>query len=131
MTPKWFAALQEKAKQLQSEVMGLYFAYKNPATPWYARILAALVVAYALCPIDLIPDFIPVLGYLDDLVLVPGGVWLAIKLIPADIMADSRSQAVVYMKQKPVKGWFAIIIILIWAVLLFFIGRWVWSFVKK
>src|SRR5512136_3506671 len=81
------------AKRLKTEIYALYLAYKDPRTPWYARVVAALVVGYAFSPIDLIPDFIPVLGYLDDLVLVPLGITLALKLIPAQVMAESRAKA--------------------------------------
>lgn len=71
----------------------LYLAYRDPRTPWHARIVAGLVVAYALSPIDLIPDFIPVLGYLDDLVLLPLGLMLAVRLIPPAVMAEARTTA--------------------------------------
>ena len=79
--------LRDRAKKLKTETRALYLAGRDPRTPWYARLLAAVVVAYALSPIDLIPDFIPVLGYLDDLVLVPLGIALAIKMIPAESTA--------------------------------------------
>jgi uncharacterized membrane protein YkvA (DUF1232 family) len=87
--PRWRTA----AHRLKLEVHALYLAYRDPRTPLYARIFAACVVAYAFSPIDLIPDFIPVLGYLDDLTLIPLGVYLALKMIPAPVMADSRPQA--------------------------------------
>ena len=78
-----------RAKGLKTEVYTLYLAYKDPRTPWYARIFAAVVVGYAFSPIDLIPDPIPILGYLDDLVLIPLGAYLAVKMIPAEVMAES------------------------------------------
>lgn len=81
------------AKALEREVYALYLACKDPRVPWYARLLAGAVVAYAFSPIDLIPDVIPVIGYLDDLVLVPLGVALVIKLIPASIVAECREEA--------------------------------------
>jgi uncharacterized membrane protein YkvA (DUF1232 family) len=88
-----FERLKRWAGRLESEVYALYLAYKDSRVPWYARLIAALVVGYAFSPIDLIPDPIPVLGYLDDLVLVPLGIALAIKLIPPDILAEHRAQA--------------------------------------
>ena len=82
-----------RVRALKREVHALYFAVRDPRTPWYAKALAGAVVAYALSPIDLIPDFIPVLGYLDDLVLVPLGIAAALKLVPADVMAECRAKA--------------------------------------
>ncbi len=82
-----------RARALKSEMVALYFAIRHPGTPWYAKVVAGCVVAYALSPIDLIPDFIPVLGYLDDLVLVPAGIALVIKLVPAPVMAECRERA--------------------------------------
>ncbi len=81
------------AGELKSEIYALYLAYRDPRTPWYARLVAGLVVAYALSPVDLIPDPIPVLGHLDDLVVVPLGVILAVKLIPREVLAESRRRA--------------------------------------
>lgn len=108
-------AWRDRAQQLRQEVYALYLAYRDPRTPWGARIVAALVVGYALSPIDLIPDFIPVLGYLDDLLLVPLGVWLALRLIPPTVMADSRVQAQeVLTAGKPVSWVAAVIIVMLW-----------------
>ena len=76
-----------------AERAALYLAYRDPRTPWYARVAAILVIAYALSPIDLIPDFIPVLGYLDDLIILPLGIFFAMKLIPAEIMVSAREKA--------------------------------------
>ena len=86
-------ALKERALRLKQEVTALGLACRDPRTPWYARLLAVGVIAYALSPIDLIPDFIPVLGYLDDLVLVPLGIALALKMIPLEVMVDARIKA--------------------------------------
>ena len=106
---------KRRARQLKTEVYALFLAYKHPRTPWYARIFTAVVVAYAFSPIDLIPDFIPVLGYLDDLVLVPLGVILAIRMIPKDVMEQSRLQARVEMTQgKRVSNLAALVIVLMW-----------------
>jgi uncharacterized membrane protein YkvA (DUF1232 family) len=85
--------LKRWAQRLRVEVHALYLAYKDPRVPWYARVLAAVVVAYAFSPIDLIPDPIPVLGYLDDLVIIPLGVALAIKMIPSQVLAECREEA--------------------------------------
>ena len=82
--------LKQWALRLKKETYALYFAYKDPRVPWYAKILAVLVVAHTLSPIDLIPDFIPILGYLDDLIIIPLGLALAIKFISKDVMADAR-----------------------------------------
>jgi uncharacterized membrane protein YkvA (DUF1232 family) len=89
-----FTGWKQRVWQLKTEVYALYLAYQDPRTPWYAKAVAALVVAYALSPIDLIPDFVPVLGYVDDLLLLPLGILLALRLIPAAVMADCRARAV-------------------------------------
>jgi len=91
--PQWFNAWRQRARQLQRETYALFLAYRDPRVSWAARIWAACVVAYALSPIDLIPDFIPVLGYLDDLLLIPLGIALALRMIPPEVMADSRAKA--------------------------------------
>ena len=109
---------KRRARQLKAETYALYLAYRDPRTPWYARILAAVVVGYAFSPIDLIPDFIPVLGYLDDLVLVPFGIWLVLKMIPAEVMAESRSRAQETLANgKPVSRTAAVVIVAIWLLL--------------
>lgn len=84
---------KERAARLKRELWALYLAYKDARTPWYAKAWLLLVLAYAASPIDLIPDFVPVLGYLDDLLLVPLGAWIAIKLIPTGVLAECRAQA--------------------------------------
>ena len=84
---------KERAKKLKTEIHALLIAYRDRRMPWPARVLVVLVVAYAFSPIDLIPDFIPVLGYLDDLILLPLGIALAIRLIPAEVMEDARKTA--------------------------------------
>ena len=85
--------LREKSRQLRAEIRALVVAYRDPRTPWYARACAALVLAYALSPIDLIPDFIPVLGHVDDLILIPLGIALTVRLIPAEVMQEARKQS--------------------------------------
>jgi uncharacterized membrane protein YkvA (DUF1232 family) len=88
--PTRLARWKEAAQRLKREIQALYWAYQDPRTPWYARLLAVLIVAYALSPIDLIPDPIPVLGYLDDLLLLPLGIWLVLRWIPPEVMADAH-----------------------------------------
>lgn len=107
------AAWKQRARQLKRETYALYLAYRDPRVPWYAKLIAACVVAYAFSPIDLIPDPIPVLGYLDDLVLVPLGIALALKLIPAEVMAECRAQAAA-AEDRPTNWLAAAVIVLIW-----------------
>jgi uncharacterized membrane protein YkvA (DUF1232 family) len=109
---------KQRARQLKREVYALYLAYKDPRVPWYARLFAGLVVAYAFSPIDLIPDPIPILGYLDDLVLIPLGIALAIKLLPPDVLAECRHEAGRVMAEgKPTNWVAAVVIIAVWLVL--------------
>ena len=111
---KW----KQSTKKLKAETRVLYLAYKHPQTPWYAKVFAGLVIAYAFSPIDLIPDFIPVLGYLDDLILIPLGIGLAIRMIPAGVMVDCRVQAEAETAEGKQTNWIsAVMIILIWILL--------------
>jgi uncharacterized membrane protein YkvA (DUF1232 family) len=123
---KW----KEQARALKKEIHALLIAYQDPRTPWYAKAWALVVLAYALSPIDLIPDFIPVLGYLDDLVLLPLGIALAVKLIPAEVMAEARLTAT-----KAEGGVFgkvgAVIIALLWVALLALAISWAVRFFQK
>ena len=106
------------ARQIKRDTVAVYFAARDQRTPMPARCLALSVAAYALSPIDLIPDFIPLLGYLDDVVLVPCGIWLALKMIPPAVMADSRERAQTMMANgKPVNRAAAVVIVTIWLVL--------------
>jgi len=107
---------KQKAQQLKMEVYTLYFASRDPRVPWYAKALAACVVAYAFSPIDLIPDPVPVLGYLDDLVLIPLGVLAVRGMIPAAVLAECRERAKTLTK-KPGNWVAAGIIITIWVIL--------------
>ena len=110
---------KQKAKLLRTETHALYLAYRDPRVPWYAKAFGALVIAYALCPLDLIPDFIPILGYLDDILLIPLGITLAIKMIPKQIMDESRRQAEITLSSRSVKTWpMTLAIVLIWAALI-------------
>ncbi len=88
------ARFKQRVRELKSETFALYLAARHRSTPWYAKLLVAVVVAYAFSPIDLIPDFVPILGYVDDLILVPLGIVLAVRLIPSAVMAECRSRAV-------------------------------------
>ena len=85
--------LKKRTQQLKAETFALYLAARDPRTPWYAKFLVAGIVAYAFSPIDLIPDFIPIIGYLDDLILIPIGIALAVKLIPDSVLVECRAQA--------------------------------------
>jgi len=106
---------KDKAKLLKREVYTLWIAYRKPGLPWYARVFAALVVAYAFSPIDIIPDFIPVLGYLDDLILIPLGVSLAIKMIPREILLTAREEANIRLEENHQANWIAGgMILLLW-----------------
>lgn len=107
------------AKKLKRQIFVLYFACKDERVPWYAKLFTAFVVAYAFSPIDLVPDFIPVLGYLDDLVLVPLGIVVALKLIPRSVIPDCEMKAEEMMKRGKPKNWIAAsIIVMIWGLVL-------------
>lgn len=117
MLARW----KQWARALKREVYALYLACRDPRTPWYARVLAGVVVAYALSPIDLIPDPIPILGYLDDLILIPLGVVLVIRLIPPAVLGECREEAGRLMAgEKPVSRVAAGVIIALWLLLAFF-----------
>ena len=107
------------AARLESETFALYLACRDPRMPWYAKLFAALVVGYAFSPIDLIPDPIPVLGYLDDLILVPLGVALAVRMIPEDVLSESRQKAreMVERGERPVSRAAAAVIVVLWLAL--------------
>jgi uncharacterized membrane protein YkvA (DUF1232 family) len=123
---------KKQAKQLRIEVYAIYLAYKDPRVPWYARIFAACVVGYAFSPIDLIPDPIPILGYLDDLVLVPLGIVLALRMIPTEVMAECREQAQeIILQGKPVNRIAAIVIIAIWVMLAAVVVVFMLNYFKK
>src|SRR5690242_4923891 len=85
--------LRDRAGALERDTYAVYLAARDPRTPWYAKLLAAAVVAYALSPFDLIPDFIPVIGYLDDLIIVPLGMATVLRMVPPDVLADCREKA--------------------------------------
>jgi uncharacterized membrane protein YkvA (DUF1232 family) len=108
--------LREWARGLKRDTVALYFACRDPRTPWYARAVAGFCVAYALSPIDLIPDFVPVVGYVDDLIIVPLGLALAVKMIPRPVLAECRAKAQVTV-DRPTNRVAAALIVGIWVVL--------------
>lgn len=119
--------LKQWARRIKRDGLTLWFACKHPATPWYAKALGVFVVGYALSPIDLIPDFIPVLGYLDDVLLLPGLIWLAIRLLPVEVLADCRGQADTWLatkQSKPQSRAGAVFIVLLWIAVA--AGLWFW-----
>jgi uncharacterized membrane protein YkvA (DUF1232 family) len=122
---------KKRREQLKTEVYALYLAYKDQRTPLVARVFAGVVVAYAFSPIDLIPDFIPVIGYLDDLVLVPLGIFLALKMIPPEVMRDCRLQSAEVMAHaKPVSRAAAVVIVLVWVILAALAALEVWRLAR-
>jgi len=114
--------LKERAKKLKTDIPAVFLALKHEKTPFLAKLLAGLTVAYALSPIDLIPDFIPVLGYLDDLLLLPVLVAWTIKLIPPEVMEECRAKSEgLWENGKPKKWYYAVPIILFWIFIIFII----------
>lgn len=119
------ATLEQKAKLLRRDTLALWFAARDPRTPRLAKLVTALVVAYALSPIDLIPDFIPVLGLLDELVLLPLGIALALRLMPATVLADARARADM-LAARP-RSWLgATLIVLLWLAIASVCGWWLY-----
>jgi uncharacterized membrane protein YkvA (DUF1232 family) len=117
--------LRNWAKAINIDVVAVWIAARDPRVPWYVKAVAAAVAAYALSPIDLIPDFIPVLGYLDDLVLVPLGILLVLQLIPAELMQEFRAEAARRLEQ-PSSRIGAVAIVLIWVAAAALILCWLW-----
>ena len=120
-----FQRLKTWAKAIRRDILALWIATRDPRTPWLAKLVAGLVVAYALSPIDLIPDFIPVLGYLDDLVILPLGIMLAVALVPPAIMAEYRIEAE-QLSRRPASRAAAVVIVALWLVLAAAVGWWLW-----
>ena len=114
-------ALRQRARTIKRDTYALYLASRDPRTPWYVKLIAGLLVAYALSPIDLIPDFVPVLGYVDDLIIVPAGLLLIARLLPAEVLADARRQAQTEM-DRPSYRWAALTVIAIWLLIAVVIG---------
>lgn len=122
-------ALRSWARRIKRDAMTLWFARSHPDTPWYAKALGAFVLAYALSPIDLIPDFIPVLGYLDDALLLPALIWLTVRLLPPQVLAESRRKADAWLanagaRPRSLAG--AAAIVLLWTAALSLAAWWAW-----
>ncbi|MFD0669457.1 YkvA family protein [Ramlibacter sp. MAHUQ-53] len=124
---RWRDRTRTWARSVKRDGVSLWFALRDPRTPWPAKLLAGIVVAYALSPIDLVPDFIPVLGYLDDVILLPGLIWLTVRLIPDDVLADCRARAEAWMEargRKP-RWWLgAVLVVAVWVAVM--VGLWRW-----
>jgi uncharacterized membrane protein YkvA (DUF1232 family) len=119
--------LKDKDKQLKIDIPAVFIAMKKKETPLLAKILAGFTIFYALSPVDLIPDFIPVLGYLDDLLILPGLIALTIRLIPAEVFAQCRKESEgLWANGKPKKWYYALPIVLVWAVIVFLIVKAIW-----
>lgn len=119
------AALKSWAKGIRDDAIALFLAARDPRTPWYAKATAACVAAYALSPIDLIPDFIPVLGYLDDLLIVPAGIWIAVRLVPAELMDEFRAKAE-KIEARPRSRVGALLVVVAWLVAAGLLTWWFW-----
>ena len=119
--------LKTWAAALKREALVLWFASRDPRAPWHAKWLAIFIVAYALSPIDLIPDFIPIIGFLDEIILLPGAIWLVLKLMPVDVLLDSRAKAQDWLgahRPRP-RNWIAAAaIVLLWAIALWALWAW-------
>ena len=117
-------SIKEKVKQLKNDVPAVFLALKDKKTPWYAKLFAVLTVAYALSPIDFIPDFIPILGYLDDLIILPLLVALTTKFIPKEVFVEYRKQAQdMWQDGKPKKWYYALPIIFVWLLVIVLIVK--------
>ena len=121
------ASLKAWAKQIKQQTLTVYFAARDPRTPWAVRLLALLVAAYALSPIDLIPDCIPIIGYLDDLLIVPLGLALVVRLTPPEVIQSSREQAARFAG-KPISYGAALVILFLWLILAVWFVRWLIDF---
>jgi uncharacterized membrane protein YkvA (DUF1232 family) len=114
-----FEKLKSRARALKNEAFAVYLAAKDPRTPWYAKALIFFVVAHTFSPIDLIPDFIPILGYLDDLIITPGGLWLAVKLVPAEVLEEAREKAEQARGPERSAGYVGVmVVVLVWIIVL-------------
>ncbi|SET47726.1 Uncharacterized membrane protein YkvA, DUF1232 family [Oceanobacillus limi] len=110
--------IKDWAKNLKRQIYVLYFAYKHDNVPWYAKVFAACIVAYAFSPIDLIPDFIPVLGYLDEVIILPLGIMIALKMIPKETLAECEKKASYELEHRKPKNWImGTVIITLWSII--------------
>ena len=120
--------LKERANQLKIDIPAVFIALRKKETPIIAKIFAGLTIIYALSPIDLIPDFIPVLGYLDDIIILPGLIALTVRLIPPNIFEECRIDAEeLWIEGKPKNWYFALPIVLIWFLVIFIVIKEIWS----
>ena len=122
-----FQDLRSMARRIKRDGVTLWFACRDARTPWWIKLLAGLVVAYALSPIDLVPDFIPVLGYLDDALLLPAMVWLAVKCLPEAVKDECQRQAQAWLEThdaKPVNAWGIVWVVFMWGIFCWLIWRW-------
>ncbi|MDH4191058.1 MAG: YkvA family protein [Betaproteobacteria bacterium] len=117
--------LRDWARALKHDAYALYYAVRDPRTPWYVKLLAGAIVAYALSPIDLIPDFIPIIGYLDELILLPIALWFALRLVPRQALADARARAA-QAADRPVSRAAAAVIVALWVAGAALCAAWLW-----
>src|SRR5215211_772133 len=108
--------LKVRARALKNEAFAVYLATKDPRTPWYVKALIFFVVVHTFSPMDLIPDFIPVLGYLDDLIITPGGLWLVVRLIPPEVLAEARATAATHSVDERIGKIGTVLIVLVWLI---------------
>lgn len=114
--------IKQWARKLKADIAVLYLAYRNAGTPWYAKLAALITVGYALSPIDLIPDFVPILGFVDDAILLPILIWLSLKLIPPEVIAQCRESAdEVFAGGRPKSYLAAGVIVLVWILLIAYV----------
>ncbi|WP_085991316.1 YkvA family protein [Oceanobacillus senegalensis] len=120
------------AKNLKRQTFILYFAYKDNRVPWYAKVFIVCVISYAFSPIDLIPDFIPIIGYLDDVIIVPLGIMFTLKMIPKDVIANCEMKEKSIIKNGKPKNWVVgVLIILIWSMIIFWIMKEIYLFLNE
>ncbi len=120
------STLRDWARALKRQTLTLYYATRDSRTPWYAKAVAGLIVAYAISPIDLIPDFIPVLGYLDEVILLPLAIAFALRLIPESVLAEARARAEL-SAERPKSRTAAVIIVLLWLGATALFGLWAYQ----
>jgi uncharacterized membrane protein YkvA (DUF1232 family) len=128
--PRLLQWLRARVRELKRDVLALSLAVRDPRVPWYAKVLAACVVAYALSPIDLIPDFIPIIGYLDDAILVPAGIALVVLLVPRPVLEDCRARAM-ELEARPTSWVGAVVVVVLWLGLAAAVGVWQWPRLRR
>lgn len=128
---QWIEGWKKRVEQLKTETYAIYLAYQDPRVPWYAKVVITFVVVHTFSPIDLIPDFIPILGYLDDLVIAPLGIAIALKMIPEDVLAKSREEAQAIVGQDKPRSWVtAAVIVAIWLLVAGLLTAIIWQTVR-